>query len=202
MSFVKGNPYEGSVYVRHASAAAPVAAAAAAAAGVRLVLSAMVGNATAARFAIEPQHFTTSTDDGASGGWQRIEFSLTPSISSSCSVGQPSPNHTGTCNGLNTLTGCSDGCVSSPELGQRCESCNGALSIAVESVEPTARARAQPRQTPHGPPSSNPSVPSPLLGLDVDQVTLQPGEWGRFNGLNVRDRPSLFRWEAVLAREI
>lgn len=172
MAFAANHEYHGSIYVRSsgvpatATASSANAATDAASKSVRLVLTAMVGKVAAATFAVE-----VLGGRSESGSWQRVNFTLTPNISSSCNLGPTSPSHTGTCNSLTTLTGCTDGCVSSPELGQRCKICTGSLMIAVE--EPSAVQG-------HGAQSLDGTASS--AGLDVDQVMLQPGAWGKYKG--------------------
>ena len=119
MAFAEGKDYQGTMYVRSSSSSNSIASATGSNPSnpgseysVRLVVTAMVGKAAAATFAVE-----LSSASAASSAWRRVSFTLTPNISSSCSLGPSSPNHTATCNGLTALTGCSDGCVSSPELG-------------------------------------------------------------------------------------
>ena len=141
MYWQQGKSYEGSVYVRPAAAGT-----------ARLAISATAGGVPVA----------TAIAEGpwVAGSWQRVPFTLVPNASATCPLSAPSPNHTGTCNDAHALTGCVDGCVSSPELGARCVACTGGLRLGVEQGSTAA--------------------------LDIDQVTVMPGKWGRYRGLPVR----------------
>lgn len=131
-----GKSYEGSVYVRGVGAAT-------------LTVAATVGGRAVAEAVTERVW--------GAGGWQRVAFELVPNRTASCPLGPASPNHTATCNDAHALTGCSDGCIATPELGQRCMVCTGGLQLRVDGAT-----------------------------LDVDQVTVMPAAADRFHGLPVR----------------
>ena len=93
-----------------------------AAGAARLAISATVGGLPVATVVAE--------GPWAAGSWQRVPFTLVPNASATCPLSAPSSNHTGTCNDAHALTGCVDGCVSSPELGARCVA--GRVLLATE----------------------------------------------------------------------
>ena len=136
-----GRSYEGSVYVRGTSTALAAAT---------LTATATVGGVVVAEARVEGAW-------SAAGGWQRVAFVLAPNTTASCPLGRPSVNHTATCNAAHALTGCSDGCVATPENGTRCVVCTGGLRLSVDGAT-----------------------------LDVDQVTVMPAAADRYRGLPVR----------------
>ena len=139
MSFRSGRAYEGALFVRGPGQA-------------RLAVTATVRLSGATSVAVA--EFVVEKNWGSD--WERVAFSLVPNCSATCPLGPASANHTGVCNAAHALTGCSDGCIATPELGARCVVCTGALQLSVGSGSAAA--------------------------LEVDQVYLSPGPWGLYQG--------------------